>query len=324
MARVVPTYFTSADAAFYPGTVALINSLRLTGNEGEIVVSDLGLTDPQRQRLSAVATVKPPGAPRDHAPKALPTSAEATGCVILLDSDMLIVSRLDDLVEIADAGKLVLFQDAADRWFPEWTEAFELRAPLRRERYANSGFVAFSVDHWPGLLERWAEANSKLPAARAELAGSPFTDVDQDALNALLMSEVAPGSVLMQPTSGMAHPPDLPLVRIDDPDTLQCSDPTLRILHHSLGPKVWTPGGWKRDFRQAYVRLLPRVLCGDDVPIQLRPEELPLWLRRTPSGSLVSRANRGVHAIPGGKRVALAVRDALRAARLLPKGALSM
>jgi hypothetical protein len=31
--------------------------------------------------------------------------------------------------------------------------------------------------------------------------------------------------------------------------------------------------------RDAYVRLLPRVLLADDVPIRLEPAELPRWLR---------------------------------------------
>jgi len=46
-----PTYYTIANAPFFPGVVALLNSLRLTRNTGELVVLDRGLDDDQRERL---------------------------------------------------------------------------------------------------------------------------------------------------------------------------------------------------------------------------------------------------------------------------------
>jgi hypothetical protein len=318
MSSPTATYFTSSDAMFYPGTAALINSLRLTGHTGEVVVYDLGLTEPQRQRLSTVATVKPPSTPHERVPKALPTSDEAAGCVAVLDSDMLVVRPLDDLIELAAQGKLVVFPDAADRWYEEWAEVFELRAPLRRERYANAGFLALSVEHWPSVLERWAEVNLRLPTVRPENLYHPLRDLDQDAMSALLMSEVPAVSVAMQPASGMAHPPDMGHIRVESQKTLQCSDPSVRLLHHSLAPKVWSPQGWRRDLRQPYVQLLPRVLCGDDVALRLTHEELPLWLRSTVRGVMASRLIRTGQAIPGAKRLGKAARSALRSTRALP------
>src|SRR3954447_2697181 len=47
----VPTFYTIANAPFFPGLVGLLNSLRLSGNEGELVVLDRGLTAEQRARL---------------------------------------------------------------------------------------------------------------------------------------------------------------------------------------------------------------------------------------------------------------------------------
>ena len=317
MSRPGVTYFTSSDRSFYPGTVALINSLRLTGNDGDVVVFDLGLTDAQRERLSAVATVKAPGVPRDHAPKVLPTSDEATGSVVVIDSDMIVVAPLDDIVEEAGQGKLCLFPDPDDRWFEEWKDAFELQAPLRRERYVCSGFIALSVARWPGLLERWTEANHKLPPIRSTEAEDPFRDVDQDALNAILMSEVAPGSIAVQPAAAMAQHEELLRVRIENQESLFCTDrgQPVTILHHSAAPKAWMPRGWKRDFRHAYVRLLPRVLFGDDVALRLEHDELPLWLRPTNAGAVTARAVRTTHAIPGTKSAAKALRAAVRAVR---------
>ena len=107
MTKSVATYFTSSDSAFYPGTVALINSLHLTGNDGDMVVFDLGLTERQRRLLSSVAMVKPPSNPRDHAPKALPARTDVRGTVVVIDSDMLVVGPLDDVIQDAERGKLV-------------------------------------------------------------------------------------------------------------------------------------------------------------------------------------------------------------------------
>ena len=45
------TYFTVSTHRFFLGTVALLNSLRLTGNAGELVVLDAGLTPDERELL---------------------------------------------------------------------------------------------------------------------------------------------------------------------------------------------------------------------------------------------------------------------------------
>ena len=45
------TFFTVADERFFPGAVCLLNSLRLSGNDAELVILDAGLTDAQRRRL---------------------------------------------------------------------------------------------------------------------------------------------------------------------------------------------------------------------------------------------------------------------------------
>ena len=45
-------FFTISDARFFVGTVLLLNSLRLTGHDHELVVLDRGLTDSQRARLA--------------------------------------------------------------------------------------------------------------------------------------------------------------------------------------------------------------------------------------------------------------------------------
>jgi len=310
------TYFTTSDNRFFPGTVALINSLRLTGNPGEVVVFDLGLSEVQRRRLSTVATVQAPPSVRDGAPKVLPYSNGTLGRIVVIDSDMLVVASLNDMLGEVEQGKICLYPDPDQRWFEEWREAFDLTAPPRQQRYLNSGFVAFSVERWPRLLERWAKANRRLPHERSTHPENPFRDVDQDALNAILMSEIPPDAVSLQPAWAHSHPDTLTRVRIVDERDLTCTyeERRVTILHHSLRPKMWEPLGWQRDPRQAYVRLLRRVLRWDDVPLRLEDHELPLWLRQSTMGRLAFRGLTIGHATPGAKG---AVKAAIRAGRAI-------
>ena len=73
------------------------------------------------------------------------------------------------------------------------------------------------------------------------------------------------------------------------------------LLHYWGGPKPWARNAWIRVSRDAYVRLMPRLLLAPDVPVRLEPGELPLWLRRTPAGRsalmLLSGVNRSARAV---------------------------
>ena len=280
------TYYTIANAPFFPGLVALLNSLRLSGNRGELVVLDRGLEEEQRELLAPHATVVQ--LPDEHVghPALLKPYAQALdpkGVVILLDSDMMVVRSLDWIVEQAAAGRICLFPDPIpDRWFAEWADTLELSAPLRRGTYLNAGFVAFDVERWPSLLSRWWELCAKIPADQLYTDQAvPFWAADQDALNALLFSELPEEAVEELPVHGEAFPEQLLRVRVQDPWTLASEldgEPTT-ILHYSLGPKAWQRFGWLRLRNDAYVRLLPRVLFADDVTIRLDPRGLPFRLR---------------------------------------------
>jgi hypothetical protein len=66
--------------------------------------------------------------------------------VVLLDSDMIVTSSLDDLITPAAAGRIAVHPDheiTRERQFPEWASTFELEAPLRPQRYVNAAPVAF-------------------------------------------------------------------------------------------------------------------------------------------------------------------------------------
>jgi hypothetical protein len=291
------TFYTVTDEAFFPGTVALVNSLRIVGHTEPLVVLDNGLTGAQRERLEEVATVldAPDGTGSMPPPtlKPFPHLFDAKGTVAIIDSDMIVSASLAPAFSLAAQGKICLYaapdwpSDRA-RWFPEWQELFALRAPLRREPYLNNGFVVFSTDHWPQLLRDWWVACSRIPV------GSVFTSQehalrlgDSDALNAILMSEVGADSVAL-PAEGLQAAPGDDVV-VADEDRLVCVRDGVQVslLHHWARPKVWSRRG-KLRLREsdAYVRVFSRVVFGPGVALPLTKSDVPWWLR--PSGVKVT------------------------------------
>jgi hypothetical protein len=284
-------FYTISNERFFPGTVCLVNSLRLTGNAGEIVVLDLGLSRSQRELLSPHATlVEMPEELGDHPTlyKAFPHLLDPDGIVVIIDGDMIVTRSLDPLMDLAEQGKVCLFSDIEEqrsRWFEEWQQIFGLSRPLRRQDYLNAGFVAFSTEHLPELLRRYWECCEQIPAEQTMGRGGdyfgPFWGGDQDALNALLMSEVSQEAIVGLPEEEGPSADLLTEVRVLDERTLAC---TLRggrpyLLHYWGGPKPWEPRAWMRVRRNAYVQLMPRLLFKTDVPIAIPPDDLPGWLR---------------------------------------------
>jgi hypothetical protein len=307
------TFYTIADAGFFPGLVALLNSLRLTGNSGELVALDRGLTPAQRALLEGEVTLVE--LPESHAGrpmllKAYPHLLGAAGTIVLVDSDMIVTRPLADIVSRAQAGWICAFPDHRshrERWFAEWQDELELRAPLRRRTYLNAGFLALSAEHWPDLLGRWWELCDRVP--RDQHFGrfeQPFWAGDQDVLNAILASEVPEEALAELPGHEEAYPDDLLEVEVVDERTLRCElhgRPTA-ILHYALGPKAWERRAWVRVRDDAYVRLLPRLLFGDDVAVRLDPKNVPLWLR---PGARARAFVRGADLAHGGLRGAVHV-----------------
>jgi hypothetical protein len=324
-----PTFYTIANARYFPGLVALLNSLRLSGNAGELVVLDLNLSEDQRARLGPHGRLVRPAATRDVHPivlKPFPRLLKPRGVVCLIDSDMIVVGSLTSILRRAAGGKVCVFADHKShhgRWFAEWSDMLDLRAPLRRQTYVNSGFLCFSADKHPELLQRWWELCERIPPEQVfSRAEQPFWAGDQDALNAFLASELEPGAVDVLPDTGEAYPDDLLQVEILDVRTLDCRLRGERplILHYALGPKAWDQKAWLRLRNDAYIRLLPRLLFDDDVPVRLQRQEVPFWLRpgRAARGFVraidaIHGVVRGaVHALPESARKRLiALRDSL-------------
>ena len=304
-----PTYLTVADAEYFVGAVAMANSLRLTGNEGELVVIDRGLTAAQQESLRPHARILELS-PEDKAKHAFFQRQVVyrygmTGVLVFVDSDMLVTGSLAPIVEKAAAGKIVVYPNHPSGWhrfFPEWAEVFELEAPLRRQRYANAGLVAFSTEHWPEFLKRWERACTHIDPARIFDGNwhQPFWAGDQDALNALLMSEVPAEAIAEGDQAETLLFDSVNDGTIEDEQTLRLTlnGVPIRFIHYGLSPKAWQRQGWRRIREDdTYARLLPRVLFAEDVPIRLDGDGVPLWIRPGRLGRLALVTIGGAHTV---------------------------
>jgi hypothetical protein len=291
------TVFTIGDDGFFPGVVGLINSLRALGYPHRMVVADCGFSASQRQLLAPHATLIPLARDAVKNPqqyKAFASLVQPRGTVVAIDSDIIVTSRFNDMLAAARDGRIGVFPDPEEnRWFGEWQELFGLALPPRRQVYVNSGFVVFSATRWPHLLERWWNACERIfsnPTIREGAArDNPTSQSDQDALNAILMSEIPAEAVAYQDRRAMVFRWDFEKVRVEDAATLKCSFDGARVvaLHAVAGPKPWQPGAaGEASSRNAYVRLLRRLLVADDAAVKVPADELPAWLRRGFAGRL--------------------------------------
>ena len=312
------TFFTICSESYFPGLVGLLNSLRLMGHQDRVVVADCGLAPQQRALLAPYCTLVELDSLSIKNPtqyKPFPYLLGPQGTVVIIDSDMILTRNLDAVLAIAAQGKICVFPDGEkDRWFCEWPEIFGLSSSLRRQTYVCAGFVVFSTLHWPLLLERWWNACARILSSPTYQEGAPegpTAQGDQDALNALLMSEFPSDALFLLPNEEAASRWDFPSVRLVDPKTLSCQHRgrASMLLHACLTPKPWQRTGVRRN---AYFRLLRRSLTAPDVALRVPPGLLPVWLRQGPSAeltchalSLMNMANRYDGVLPG-RVVALA------------------
>src|SRR3954465_6022018 len=93
------TYYTISEAEFFLGTVMLLNSLHVTGNQGKLVVLDVGLEPRQRallERHADVVDVPKKIAGTRVSRKPFPSLGGASGTVVVTDSNSPVPARLDD------------------------------------------------------------------------------------------------------------------------------------------------------------------------------------------------------------------------------------
>ena len=309
--------FTIGDSGYFLGVVALLNSLRLTGNTMPLAVLDLGLTPDQRRLLEPHCDLE--SRPRSCYPylqKPEILQRASASVAVYLDSDIIVTGSLDDALREAASGQLVACADGLpDRWFAEWADEFALRAPLRREVYLSSGFVAFSPERMPELVSRWSALCVALGDRKLGLDArgpdDPLWFGDQDALNAILMSEIPPGRVVRR--AEMAF--DLPgraETRVVGVEALRCErrGTPVRFLHSIGHPKPWQPRA-RWDWRpNAYTRCLPRTLVGPDLALRVPEAMVPSWLRdgRAAAGSralMTGYARAATWSRPGRRRLGL-------------------
>jgi hypothetical protein len=286
------SFFTVSDSGYFLGLVGLVNSLRLVGHREPIIVADTGLDPEQRALLHGHVELHQ--LPRDAV--ANPTQYKAfahlrspSGVVVIIDSDIIVTANLTRIIQRAADGAICLYPDPDwDRWFAEWQQVFELPQPPRQQVYGCAGFVALSTSHWPELLRQWWDACARIgqqPTYQEGTHVGPTAQADQDALNALLMSEYHAGAAHMLPEREQVFRWDFPAVRVLDARTLRCehrgTSPTL--LHGCMVPKPWQTRGVRRN---AYVTLLRRLLTGADVAVKVPETMLPLWARRGPAAEM--------------------------------------
>ena len=186
-------FYTVADARFFVGLVALLNSLRLTGHDEPLLVHDCGLDPRQRELLAPHVELVP--APAVRSPVLLtgrlPLERPA-GVVVLIDSDVIVTRSLAPLLETAATGSIVAAADRhSERFFPAWGE-LPGGAPVAPHPYVNNGLAAL-----PGsalaLLEQATSIQERLPVETPTRGGTsrddPFYYLDQDVFNALLSTE---------------------------------------------------------------------------------------------------------------------------------------
>jgi len=288
-------FCTVASASHYPGLVALVNSLRLQGHHEPMTVVDLGLTDRQRAEVGHECDVITPSGDALHPWLVMPQVLQSVlpGVTVYVDSDIIVTARLDDIVELARAGDVCAFVDRfAERRFAEWQSLFALPSAPRAQPYVNAGFMALDTARFSQFVGRWRTlcdtmANRAISVATLDV-GDPLTWPDQDALNALLMSEVPAERVAVQPSDGAAQGPwELSATRVDDARTLRCTRAGRSVtLLHSFGvPKPWQPEARTSLPRTAYLTCLRHLLTRDDVAIRTA-EPLAPWLRRGTRGAL--------------------------------------
>jgi hypothetical protein len=309
-------FYAVGNADYFLGLVGLVNSLRLVGHREQIYVADCGFAESQRRRLTGhVTLVDPPRADSPHLQKTTAPLAHPADVMILIDADMIVVRRLDELVEQARRGKLVAFvDDVASRFDPRWSELLGLE-PVRRHPYVNSGLVVLERATGIPLLERLAADCIRIDATRG-FRGSgdpeyPFYYLDQDVLNAILAT--CEEERLDLRDHALAPIPPFRGLQILDEGSLRCSYDDGRepfVLHHVLR-KPWldaTP--WS-----IYSRLLTRLLLRPDVALPIRREDVPLRLRPGPAGWAEKRRS-ALQSTVRGVRGRLGLRRALRDKRL--------
>jgi hypothetical protein len=284
-------FYTVTGRDFFPGAVALLNSLRLHGHDEPLFVLDCGMEPDQRERLAEHATIlagegdRPPSLQKLIAPLAHPAEV-----MVLLDADLIVTRPLTPLIDLARRTGLVGFENETPRFFPQWERLLRLGG-LRRGPYLSSSALFV---HRRIALEalRVAEGRQGSLERNQTWLGNgeredPLFFADQDIINAAILSLLAAEQVVALDRRLEAQPP-FDGLRLLEPERLRCGyrDGTEPYLVHHYFRKPWL----SRMRSNVYSRLLTRLLCEPDVALRPDPDALPLRLRRGPSAAIARTA----------------------------------
>ena len=270
-------FYTATDARHFVGAVGLVNSLRLCGHDQPIVVTDIGMTEPQRGAMEAAAEILD-GGDTAHGVLAKPFGplTHPATVMVVLDADVLALRPLDSLIAEARDGKLVFFEnDDPTRFFAEWSV---MGTPLRRLPYVIAGHYLGPGPELIDLLSRQVAFQEQLDHSVTHFGGgdesAPYYFADQDILNGLLMTVVPPE---IQVRIDRELSPVWPFRNVVHRGGLDCVNRDGRVpflLHHILRKP------WLASLRpNPYVDVLRYVLHHPDAAIALEPSMLPLRLR---------------------------------------------
>ena len=326
MTTVPAAFYCVADARYFLGAVGLINSLRLQGHDEPIFLLDVGLEEWQREQLAGGVEIVPapadvpPWLAKTHAPLAHPAET-----MVLIDVDMVVTRPLGELIERAARGAVIAFENDADRFVSEWSEALGL-GPLERRPYVCSGLVFCGGREGLRVLRLLDELQRRVDIDRTYFGrnepGYPFTYPEQDVLNAILASDAIPGERVEILPFELAPMPPFDGVRVLDEDVPRCADrdgTSPFVLHHFFR-KPWL----ERMYHGPYSRFLARCLTGPGLAIEVPTREVPLRFRRGGLAAL-ERVRAGVPDVIGWKlrgimpRSAVARLDARRRRRVIAR-----
>lgn len=285
----------------------MVNSLRLLGHAEPIFVLDAGLTEWQRVLLATQATIVDP--PENATPFALKTIAplaHPAEVMTLIDADVVVVQPLGELIEKVRGGLVAGVRHGQERFFDEWSEV--AGRPATERPYVSSSLVFLGGEPGAVLIREMDRIQPGIDLSRTpyetgapelEAVGAtesaigrshPFYLADQDVLNAVIATTVAPDGLLVLDRRAEAIMPFSGLTVIDV-QRLRCayedgSSPL--TIHHYLPIKPWL----RTTSRGPYTQLLIRLLGGDDVAIKVPRGRVPLPVRSGGLGHL-HRAVRG-------------------------------
>jgi hypothetical protein len=285
--------YTVGDANHFLGIVALVNSLRLSGWNDEIMLVDCGLTEWQRGLAEREVRLLPaPASPAPHLLKVVGPMTRPAKTMAVIDADIVVTRSLDPLfAELASCEKLIAVTDALGERFDErWGALLDL-GPLRRQPYVNSGFLIAPLALGLRIFRDLGSLQERIDIRRSMIGSGkpedPFYFPDQDALNALLSSgRFQAADVHALPHAALPHPP-FAGIRVADKTRLRLSTEEAIEpfgLHH-IQRKPWLHAVPSTPYSQ----LLPRLWLADDLPLRLEASQVPLRFRPGSGGALAAR-----------------------------------